>query len=145
MLFKSRKDVEDKVHHLVDSMEGWDFSIPLSVKLEPYKDPRSLDQNAMSHVWYRHIAKAMGKKGYPVEHERPDLVWKIWLKRRFLGEEVIKIGKQQVTNVARTSKLSKGAMCHYLDQVWHWADRQGVRLPIHRDSEYAQLLDQQDK
>jgi len=145
MLFKSKKDVEDKVHNLVDSLEEWDFSVPVSVKLEPYRNPRSLDQNAMSHVWYKRIAKHMEKKGCTIDHKTPDIVWKLWLKKRFLGEEIIKIGKQEVINVARTSKLSKGDMCHYLDQVWHWARDQGIKLPIQKDSEYAQLLDQQDK
>ena len=55
--FNSKQDVEKKVKYLIQNMLDWDFSKPLAVKLEPYQDPRSLNQNALFHMWCREIAK----------------------------------------------------------------------------------------
>ena len=65
--FNSRAEVEKRSKYLIDNMMDWDFNQPLVVKLEKYKDPRSLSQNALSHIWYREIAKEMHNKGHRVE------------------------------------------------------------------------------
>lgn len=143
--FNSKQDVERKAKYLIENMMDWDFSYPLAVKLMQYKNPRSLDQNALSHVWYREIAKEMAKKGHKVDHEKPEQVWKLWLKKRFLGTDSYRIGKHEINEqVKSTSSLNKGEMAHYLDNVYHWAMDLGIILTIPRECEYAEIKNQQE-
>jgi hypothetical protein len=143
--FNSRGEVEKRSKYLIDNMMDWDFTQPLVVKLEKYQDPRSLSQNALSHIWYREIAKEMHNKGHRVEHDKPELVWKIWLKKRFLGTDTYKIGKHEISEqVKSSSDLKKGEMAHYLDQVYHWAIELGIRLSIPAECEYAEIKKQQE-
>ena len=141
----SKQELERKLPFIVKRMEDWDYANPLAVKLDPYENPRSLSQNAMSHIWYREIAKAMEKKGHKIHHEEPAEVWKLWLKKRFLGTASYSIGNQHIPDqVKSTSKLTKGEFVHFLDNVYHWASKQGIRLSIPAESEYAELQAQQE-
>ena len=144
--FNNRFEVEKRSKYLIDNMMDWDFTRPLVVKLEPYQDPRSLSQNALSHIWYREIAREMEKKGHTVEHDKPELVWKIWLKKRFLGTDTYQIGKHEISEqVKSSSDLKKGEMAHYLDQVYHWAMDLGIKLSIPLECEYAEIKKLQEK
>ena len=58
----SSQELEKKLPFILKRMDGWDYQVPMVVKLEPYQNPRSLSQNAMSHIWYKEIAKKNGKK-----------------------------------------------------------------------------------
>ena len=134
----NKNDIDYQVKHLIQRIKDWDYSKPLCVKLEPYKNIRSLSQNALAQMWYREIAKAIKKKGHNINHQKPEEVWKLWLKKRFLGVEEYLIGKETISGqIKRTSKLNSGEMSHYLDQVYHWATDLGVLLPIPKESEYA--------
>lgn len=141
----SKAELEKRLPHIIKRMQDWDYSTPLAVKLDPYENPRSLSQNAMSHIWYREIAKEMEKKGHKIDHEEPAEVWKLWLKKRFLGTASYSIGNQHIPDqVKSTSKLTKGEFVHFLDNVYHWATKQGIRLSIPANSEYAELQAQQE-
>ena len=142
--FNSKDDVHKKAQYLMEDMLAWDFSKPLTVKLEEYKNPRSLSQNAMSHIWYREIAKAMEKKGHKVDYENPAEAWKLWLKKRFLGVSTVNIGKHTLEEIKRTSDLNSGEMAHYLDQVYHWAIDLGIILTIPKECEYAEIKTKQE-
>ncbi len=144
MRFNSKDDVHKKAKYLMEDMLAWDFSKPLTVKLEEYKNPRSLSQNAMSHIWYREIAKAMEKKGHKVDYENPAEAWKLWLKKRFLGVSTVNIGKHTLEEIKRTSDLNSGEMAHYLDQVYHWAIDLGIILTIPKECEYAEIKTKQE-
>ena len=144
MRFNSKDDVHKKAKYLMEDMLAWDFSKPLTVKLEEYKNPRSLSQNAMSHIWYREIAKAMEEKGHKVDYENPAEAWKLWLKKRFLGVSTVNIGKHTLEEIKRTSDLSSGEMAHYLDQVYHWAIDLGIILTIPKECEYAEIKTKQE-
>lgn len=144
--FNNKQDVEKKAKYLIDNMMGWDFSQPLAVKLEPYQSPRSLNQNALLHMWCREIVKGMQKKGFSVTEGDPAEAWKMWLKKRFLGCENYRISKTEIQGqVKRTSNLSKGDMCFFMDQCYHWATEQGIRLTIPAESEYAELKTKQER
>ena len=60
--FNNKEEVEKKVKFLIEDMLNWDFTTPLSVKLEPYQNPRSLNQNALLHMWCREIVRACKRK-----------------------------------------------------------------------------------
>ena len=144
MRYNSRQDVEKKAKYLIENMLAWDFSKPLTVKLEEYKNPRSLSQNAMSHIWYREIANGMKKKGHVVDYDNPAEAWKLWLKKRFLGVSTVTIGKHTLEEIRRTSDLNSAEMAHYLDQVYHWAMDLGIRLTIPKECEYAEIKTKQE-
>jgi Fe-S cluster biosynthesis and repair protein YggX len=144
--FNSKDDVKKNAKYLIENMLEWDFSKPLAVKLEQYQDPRSLNQNALFHVWCREIAKGMEKKGFAVSEGVAEEAWKLWLKKRFLGINDYKISKTVITGqVKSSSALNKGDMVHFMDQCYHWATEQGIRLTIPAESEYAELKKQQEK
>tara|TARA_R110002167_G_scaffold80490_2_gene221290 strand:- start:635 stop:1099 length:465 start_codon:yes stop_codon:yes gene_type:complete len=144
---KSKADIEIKLPFILKRIENWDFTTPLVVKLEKYENPRSTSQNALSHMWYKQISVEMAKKGHKVEYGKPEEVWKLFLKQRFLGVESYSIGeKVNITDqIKSTSKLTKGEMVHFLDNVYHWAESQKIILIIPADSEYAELLNQQER
>jgi len=141
---RTRQEIEKKLPFLINEIKAWDYDKPLCIKLEQYRNPRSLGQNAMSHIWYREIAQGMEKKGHKVDYEKPEEAWKLWLKKRFLGSTEITIGKHTFEKIQHTSDLNSADMAHYLDQVYHWADERGIRLSIPKESEYAEILKQQE-
>tara|TARA_R100000541_G_scaffold51167_2_gene58511 strand:- start:2674 stop:3132 length:459 start_codon:yes stop_codon:yes gene_type:complete len=144
--FNNKDEVNKKVKFLIEDMLNWDFTTPLAVKLEPYQNPRSLNQNALLHMWCREIVKGMKKKGFEVSEGDPVEAWKLWLKRRFLGTDDFRISNTKISGqVKPSSRLGKGDMVHFLDQCYHWASEQGIKLTIPRESEYAELKNQQEQ
>ena len=142
----SKDEVEKRLPFLLSRLENWDYSNPLAIKFEAYQNPRSLSQNAMSHIWYRQIAEEMAKKGHVIKHDNPAEVWKLWLKRRFIGIYTVNIGKEIIEDQVKSTKdLKKGEMAYFLDQVYHWSTKQGVMLSVPHESEYAALQNQQEK
>lgn len=138
ILVSNKNDIDFKIKHISERIKDWDYCKPLSIKFEVYKNVRSLPQSALAQMWYREIAKAMKKKGHDVDHKNPEEVWKLWLKKRFLGVEEYTIGKEIISGqVKRTSKLNSGEMSFFMDQVYHWATDLGVILTIPKESEYA--------
>lgn len=145
MKFNSKDDVKNKAKFLIENMLDWDFSRPLAVKLEQYQDPRSLSQNALLHIWCREIAKGMHKKGVVVTEGDAAEAWKLWLKKRFLGTDNFVIRNATISGqVKRSSTLGKGEMAFFMDECYHWATEQGIKLTIPRESEYAEVKKQQE-
>ena len=143
---KSKAEIELRLPFILKRIESWDFTIPLVVKLEKYEDPRTISQNALSHKWYKEIAIAMTKKGIKVDYGKPEEVWKMFLKKRFLGVSSYTLGTKVIPDqVKGTSKLTKGEMVHFLDNVYHWAKDNGVLLIVPEDSEYQRMKQKQDR
>lgn len=148
ILFRNKQELEQRQKYLMEKLSDWDFNVPLAVKLLPYdpENPRSISQNALFHKWCREIVKGMQKKGFSVTEGDPAEAWKMWLKKRFLGCDDYRISKTQIQGqVKRTSNLSKGDMCFFMDQCYHWATEQGIRLTIPAESEYAELKTKQER
>jgi len=146
IFIKDATEIQRRLPFLMRRIEEWDYSKPLTIKFEPYENPRSISQNAMSHVWYRQISEEMAKKGHVIKHDKPEDVWKLWLKRRFIGIYTVNIGKEIIEDQVKSTKdLNKGEMAYFLDQVYHWATKQGVMLSVPHESEYAALQNQQER
>ena len=132
-----REQIEERVDHLKAYLrDDWDWSKPVSIKPEPYQTPRSLDQNALFHVWIREMVSHF-KPARPelTEEEMKDIC-----KFRFLGTESKKAGKIVLENQLRqTSKLKKGEMYHFMEQVYQWALELGLQLNTPADSEFMQI------
>ena len=132
-----REQINERVDHLKAYLrDDWDWSKPVSIKPEPYQNPRSLDQNALFHVWIRQMVKHF-KPARPelTEEEMKDIC-----KFRFLGTESKKAGKIILENqLKQTSKLRKGEMYHFMEQVYQWCLELGLQLDTPADSEFMQI------
>jgi hypothetical protein len=136
------KDGESALPFLMKRIQEWDYTVPLCIKLEKYDDGRSLSQNALFHVWCADLSKAFIEKIPTATKEN----MKLMLKQRFLGTYDVKVGKTVIEGqVKSSSKLTKGEMVYFMDNVYHWARDNGVLLKVPHDSEYARLQNQQEQ
>ena len=129
-------EIEVRLGYIADRLKQWNYDQPCAITLKPYKNPRTLSQNAMFHAWCRELS------AWVIERDptyTPDNV-KLLLKQKFLGTENVKVGKTLIENQLRhTSKLDTGEMHHFMDEVYHWAFELGYALPIDPQSEYRKL------
>lgn len=122
--------------------EGW------RITFTPWRESRSLSQNALQHVIYSDISTYLITKGRT--DCTPDWV-KEALKNKFLGWEPrvytdIVTGEKKVREVLReTSKLDKGEACHYITQIIAWAESIGLEIKIPAACEYREMLDKQSE
>lgn len=134
-------EVEKRLPFLIKRVNAWDYSKPLCVTLKPYTNPRSLNQNALFHVWCKTMSEKFIEK---VPTATPENM-KLMMKQRFLGTEDIKIGKTVIENqVKHTSDLDVGEMVYFLDQCYSWARDNGIFLEVPENSEYQKLKNQQE-
>lgn len=123
---------------------------PLRVRV--MKARRSLDQNALFHMWCEEAAQffvAMGKthfaSGAPMNKENV----KANLKATFLGTEPreyidLTTGEARIQEEVRhTADLDKGEMCAFLTCIDRWAQEYDIPLTHPADSEYAQYMREQ--
>jgi len=135
-------DIDKRMKYLTKRIEGWDFSTPLIVTLKNYTNPRSLNQNALLHVWCRQMSDHFLTK---IPTATPENM-KLMMKHRFLGVEDIKVGNKLIEGqVKSSSRLDKGEMVHFMDNIFSWAADNGCFLSVPADSEYAKLKEIQDK
>tara|TARA_Y100000004_G_C8939468_1_gene423562 strand:- start:1669 stop:2109 length:441 start_codon:yes stop_codon:yes gene_type:complete len=138
--YDSVRDVEKKVHFMVDRMKEWDYSVPLCINFKPYRNARTLSQNALFHMWCGELSKEFEKRN--IASYTPEVI-KLYLKKQFLGFEDVKVGKEVIKDQLRhTSSLDKGEMVHFMEQCYHWAREQGVLLSVPQESEYAKYMNQ---
>lgn len=137
--------IRDKQHapRVIDDLRSWvdqwDFNHALVIKPGKYTNPRSLSQNALVHTWFNTMAKHFSKK---VEVDADQM--KLLMKNKFLGTEDVVVGSTVIEGqLKRTSKLTKGEMTYFMNQVHEWAADHGVNLPIPADSEYMKLMEAQ--
>jgi len=68
------------------------------------------------------------------------------MKSKFLGTQDIKVGQTELLNQVRSSsKLTKGEMVYFMDQVYEWASERDVFLSLPQYNEYTELKRKQDK
>lgn len=131
------QQIGERLEHLGDHLKAnWDWSTPVSITFQPYQNPRSLTQNALFHVWIRQMVNHF-KPARPelTEEEMKDIC-----KFRFLGTESKKAGKIILENqLKQTSKLRKGEMYHFMEQVYQWCLELGLQLDTPADSEFMQI------
>ncbi|WP_145525874.1 hypothetical protein [Yersinia rohdei] len=111
-----------------------------------WREKRSLNQNALSHMWYGEISAYLIKSG------RTDATpaWvKRNLKKTYLGCEEVEYTdfvtgeKVKMWEPRHTSKLDTGDMHFFLSQVEMWAAEFGLALTIPNGCEYSNLKQKQ--
>lgn len=134
-------DNKRQLDERIDSLKAylrdeWDWSNAVCIKPDVYQSPRSLDQNALFHVWIRQMTKYFKTKMPELtEDEMKDVC-----KLRFLGTETIKAGKITLENqLKQTSKLTKGEMYFFMEQIYQWCLELGLQLQTPFDSEFMKI------
>jgi len=124
----------DGMHEELKTMlerNGW-------LKIEVTAGNRSLSQNALYWQWMTVIADSVNKRNKT--DFKPHEIH-IRMKHQFLGYDAgKKIGNIEIPpQLFSTSKLTKGQMFHYMDQIdAYWAEL-GVLLPVPTDSVYGEM------
>ena len=88
-------------------------------EIKPAK--RSADQNALAHVWIRHIGQQLGCDD--------ETVAKQWLLTECYGEHYRELNGRKMQVYPRTSKFSKKQMQQWLDWLDNYAGANGIHLP----------------
>ena len=135
-LIKRVEDVSRVLDNVREWASSWDYSAPLAIQPRKYTNPRSLSQNALLHKWFMEIAKHFEGKGVDIDSDKA----KSLMKLKFLGTEDIVVRNTVIpAQLKSTSKLDKGEMMRFMDQVADWAADHGVILSMPSDSEYMRL------
>lgn len=131
-LVRHKNEIDTAIKSFRKVMEDWDYTKPLAWKPEPYIPSRSLSQNALMHIWFSEMANHFSPK-VGVDEEGI----KYLMKNMFLGTEDIKVGNTTIPNQVRsTSKLDKGEMMEFLNNIYAWAIDHGVQLSNPQNSEW---------
>lgn len=133
--------IGQQLQPLLDSGETYRLII------KPWREKRSLNQNALSHMWYSEISDWLIRRGK--DFASPEWV-KDAMKHTYLGyveREMVDVVTGETTvirSLKHTSDLDTGDMHFYLTQVEGWALNLGCRLTVPADSEYMKLKDKQN-
>ena len=117
------------------------------LQVKPWREKRSLSQNALSHMWYTEISEYLIARGKTFA--TPEWV-KDAMKHTYLGYESkdrVDVVSGEVTTVRslrHTSELETGEMYIFLCKVEAWAMNIGCHLTIPQSCEYQQLRDKQE-
>jgi hypothetical protein len=137
--------VRNRIKHFVD--EGK----PCYVKVEEYKNPRSLSANSLYWVWMDDLAKLFNKKGLQIQGEEGERAYEKddchdLMRSMFLGKEVKTLSKTKIERLKSTRKLNSSEFCHYLSQIEHWSiDKLRHTLPNPADSAYMKWMEEQNQ
>lgn len=109
---KSVKDKQD----LISRVDKYDLENgPLSVKIDKLKSKRSVDQNALFHVWTEILSQEMKNIGRGYCLSAPQ--WKEFLKRNILGYDVVDTPAGLMEVIHNTSDLKVPGMKKFMDDV----------------------------
>ena len=117
------------------------------LQVKPWREKRSLSQNALSHMWYTEISEYLINSGRT--DATPEWV-KRNLKKTYLGCEEVTYsdfitGEKTTTWEPRhTSDLDTGEMHIFLTKVETWCAQFGLALTIPHGCEYQQLQQKQE-
>ena len=106
---------------------------------------RSMNQNDLYWMWVGEIVDQANALLVKSSELTDDIVpfskeeMHEWLCEEFLGYETHTVGSKQITTLKGTSKLLKGEMYFYMQQVDAFAHSKGFKLTIPEDSEYTKL------
>lgn len=115
--------------------------------LKPWREKRSLSQNALSHMWYSEISEYLISRGKTFA--TPAWV-KDALKHTYLGYEtkdLVDVVTGEITTIQslrHTSDLDTGEMYIFLCKVEAWAVNIGCHLTIPQRCEFQLLRDKQE-
>jgi hypothetical protein len=111
------------------------------IDYKPWKDARTLSQQALSWIWYGEIAEQITKKTGMGPFDDQDIHDRLLVER--YGQEAAMIGSVEVQRVPRSSKFDKGKMHEFLQWVEVWCDDRNIKLSRPANSEYQRYKEAQ--
>ena len=106
------------------------------------KQPRTLNQNALFHVWCRYIAKALYEYTGD-ENWTADMVKKFFAYR--FGEGKFTPSGEPYHESVETSKLNKKQMTEYMNKIQAYMLAEcGVRVPLPDDDKFKEFQAEYD-
>ena len=139
-LIKSGDDVRKVLADVYTKAMEHDYIKPMRVCFEEFKPTRSLNQNALSHVWYREIAKYLkGKMTWDDGTAFSEDDVKQMLKMKYLPTRSKILKGKEIHVPVDTSNLPAGDMYEYMERVQQWAMDKGLTLPVPEDSQYHKM------
>ena len=98
------------------------------------KRPRTLSQNALLHVWFKHIAVALNQQ-YGDDYWNADRV-KDYFATYYATDEVMPDGVIWRKAVS-TSKMTKKQMTEYMDRIQSYMmTEHGIKVPLPDDDRF---------
>lgn len=95
------------------------------------RQPRTLSQNALVHVWFKHISIALNQQ-YGDDYWNADKV-KDYFAMRYATDEVTPEGQPWRKPVS-TSKMTKKQMTEYMERIQAtMLTEHGIRVPLPED------------
>lgn len=142
-LVRSQEEIDSRVESFRKFLqESWNSKNPVCWTLKPYRDPRSLNQNALYWKWMGEFAQVWTARGTPMTKDDAHLI----CKYKILGTKDIVVNTTKITGqLISTKDLDKGEMNDYMTKVQVWCIDQNISLTAPEDSEYAELLKQMDQ
>ena len=101
------------------------------------KQPRTLSQNALLHVWFRHIAIALNT-------EHGDDYWtakrvKKYFAQKYADVDITPDGEVFTPDV-ETSKMTKKQMTDYMNKIQSYIlTEHGIRVPLPDDDKFQEF------
>ena len=103
---------------------GLDLAKPWAVTVEPHKERRSLNANALYWKWVGLVAQETGND--------PDVVHETFKRKFLVPEEISFMGEKMLYR--STAKLDTRAMSEYMDKVYAFTTTElGILLPVPED------------
>lgn len=123
----------------------------VSVRVEEYKNPRSLSANALYWIWMNDLAKLFNSKGLRIEGEQGERDYDKddchdLMRTMFLGMEEKKLSKTVINKLKSTRKLNSSEFCNYMERIEEWSiDKLKHNLPNPVDNMYQKYLRKQNQ
>jgi hypothetical protein len=135
------EQIEQRLNVLAERLRlSWDFEVECEVHCRVYQDRRSRAQN---RLYWEHLSILARELSTDMQRLSKDDMHDM-LRNRFLGMETVRIAGDTVTRLPSTTKLQRGEMYHYMEQVIAWASSVAIDLPIPADNEFMNYRRQQD-
>jgi len=135
------EQLDDRLKNLGEWLRtNWDWNHQCKIVPQVLREPRTLSQNALMHVWFKDLSTYFTERNHDLTPEQA----KTLMKHLFLGYEDVVIGQTRIKEQLRkTSKLSKGEETQFLSQIQEWALDKGLTLTCRADCEYMKMKEAQ--
>ena len=133
------KQITDNLIEQLNKIAYGDGRFVYCVDIKKHREARTKSQNAMMHMWFTFMAKQHYLNGSGMFTAK---AWKVMLKEKFLGEEVIELpdGRRRA-ETKHTADLSVKEMSEFLETIDHFVGAEhNIQLPHPHDYNLAMGL-----
>jgi len=135
-----RLTTAETLEQMMSILANGDYAVTIETESQWKKrQPRTLNQNAMLHVWFQHIANALsgefGDSGWTADDVKRYYAYKFRQAKQMPNGEVIEVSVE-------THKLNKRQMSDYMARVQaDVAAELGIQVPLPDDARYAEFVE----